>query len=69
MRGESNNRGNRAVCSSSARSVPKPRVGRPAAACGCRSGIGMEFLRIADAIQAGAVRRPGRTVRRGGDRC
>ncbi|ORT87675.1 hypothetical protein B7G54_09310 [Burkholderia puraquae] len=69
MRGESNHRGNRAVGSSSARSVPKPHVGRAATAYGRHSGIGTQSLRIADAIRAGRACHPGRMARGGGDRC
>ncbi|MDF3084635.1 hypothetical protein [Burkholderia sola] len=67
--GESNDRGNRAVDSSSARSVPKPLFGGPAAVDGHRPGIGAESLRIADTIRANAVRHPGETTSARGHRC
>ncbi|RQT61605.1 hypothetical protein DF029_25385 [Burkholderia cepacia] len=67
--GESYNRGNRAVGSYSARSVPRPHFDGPTAIRGGRPGIGTESLRFAYAIGANAVRRHGRTMRVGGDRC
>ncbi|OXI68034.1 hypothetical protein CFB81_25865 [Burkholderia sp. AU28863] len=67
--GESNNRGNRAVDSSSARSVPKPHFGGPAAVDGHHPGIGAPSLRIADTIRANAFGHPGGTMSAGGHRC
>ncbi|AWV02369.1 hypothetical protein DM992_23355 [Burkholderia sp. JP2-270] len=67
--GESDNRGNLAVGSSSARSVPKPHFACATAAHGRRAGIGTKSLRLADTIRADAIHRPGGTMRGGGDRC
>ncbi|HDR9878968.1 TPA: hypothetical protein QDE50_18195 [Burkholderia cenocepacia] len=66
---ESNDRGNRAVGSSSARSVPKRYFGGAAAVDGRLPGIGAETLRIADTIRANAVRHPGDAMSASGDRC
>ncbi|OXI30908.1 hypothetical protein CFB89_26520 [Burkholderia sp. AU16741] len=67
--GESNDRGNRAVGFYSARSVPKPHFGGPAAVDGSRPGIAAQSLQIADAIRANALRRPGGTMSASGHRC
>ncbi|RQT01139.1 hypothetical protein DF048_00330 [Burkholderia seminalis] len=69
MLDESNNRGNRAVGYSSARSVPKPYFGGAAAADGPRPGIGAQSLRMADTIRANAGRHPGGAMSASGDRC
>ncbi|RQS25352.1 hypothetical protein DIE03_26480 [Burkholderia sp. Bp8992] len=66
---ESNNRGNRAVGSSSARSVPKPYIRRAAAVDGPHPGIGTHSLRTAYEIRANAVRHPGGRMSASGDRC
>ncbi|NTZ04483.1 hypothetical protein FCJ60_01490 [Burkholderia metallica] len=67
--GESSDRGNRAVDSSSARSVPKPHFGGATTVDGRHPGIGAESLRIADTIRANACRHPGGTMSARGDRC
>ncbi|RQU75758.1 hypothetical protein DF141_13645 [Burkholderia cenocepacia] len=69
MLDESNDRGNRAVGFYSARSVPKPLFGGPAAVDGHHPGIAAESLRIADTIRANAVRHAGGTLSARGRRC
>ncbi|OXI20892.1 hypothetical protein DF034_21275 [Burkholderia anthina] len=66
---ESNNRGDRAVASSSARSVPMRCLHRHAPAYGRHPGIGTQSLRMADTIRANAPGRPDGARRPGGDRC
>ncbi|AZQ55586.1 hypothetical protein D5R55_32700 [Burkholderia cenocepacia] len=69
MPGESNDRGSRAFGFHSARSVPKSRIGGPAAVDGHHPGIVAESLQKADAIRANALHRPGGTMSASGHKC